>query len=260
MRRLFLALLFLSSCPSAAKGLLVSPSRLWLTAAAGASVDETLVLTPTTAERTRVTVSIETFGLDADGRPWRGSGSETPRSLTSLLDVDPKGLVIEDGKPVSLHVRLSPPARAGGSYWAAIALEVEPVETMGTDGTPIDVVTRLVVPVFVTVEGGSPSRLAVEDVVARTAGNGTIELTATVENIGSDVVRTLAFLTLEEPGPGSAVEVATGQVTGLTLLPGFPRRIRAVVPMPLSTHGGLVANVMIPYGERLAEAQAVVAP
>jgi len=260
MRRLFLALLFLSSFPVAAKGLLVSPSRLSVTVARGASVEETLVLTPTTAERTRVTISIETFGLDADGKPWRGPGSETPRSLTSLLDVDPKVLVMEDGKPVSLHVKLSPPARAGGSYWAAIALEVEPVETEGTDGAPIDVVTRLVVPVFVTVAGGPVPRLAVEDLVARLKADGAIELTATIENIGSDVVTTIAFLTLDEPGPGSGVEVATSQVTGLTLLPGFPRRIRAVVATPPGTHGGLVANVMIPYGERLAEAQAVVTP
>lgn len=262
MRRLFLALLFLSSGTAAAKGLLVSPSRLSVTAAPGASVDETLVLTPTTAERTRVTISIETFSLDADGKPWRGPGSETPRSRKSLIEVDPKSLFLEDGKAVSLRVKLTPPAPAVGSYWAAIVLEVEPVETMGAGETPIDVVTRLVVPVFFTVAGGTAPRLVLEDLIARPMADGSVEITATVENTGSDIVRTPAFLTLEEPGPGGPIEVATLEIPGLTFLPGFPRRIRAVInaKAPLPPHGSLVAGVLIPFGDRLAEAQVPVAP
>jgi hypothetical protein len=259
MRRLFAALFLLSAVPASAKGLLVSPSHLSVTAVHGASADETLVLTPATAETTHVAVSVETFGLDADGRPWRGPGSETPRSLTSLLDVDASSLVLEDGKPVSLRVKLTPP-ESTGSYWAALVLEVEPVETAGSPDVPIHVVTRLVVPVFVTVLGGAAPRLALEGLVARSMADGSVEITGTVENTGSEVVRTPVFLTLEEPSPGGAIEVATREIPSLTFFPGFPRRIRAVVSAPLSARGSLVAGVLIPYGEFLAESRVPVAP
>lgn len=260
MRTLLAALVLFSSLPAAGKGLLVSPSSLALVAPPGAAVEETLVLTPATAERTRVTASVEAFALDADGQPWRGAGSASTRSAPSLLEIQPRAFVLESGKPATLIARFSPALSASGSYWAAVVLEVEPVETVGAGDWPIDVIARLVVPVFITVDGGAPPRLAVESLAAKEAGDGAVDVVATVENTGSVLVKTLALVSLEEWGQDGPVEVATGRVTGLTLLPGFPRRIRATLKAPRRAERALVARVLVPYGERLAESEDVVRP
>ncbi len=241
--------LILLPVPLAGKGLLVSPSHLFVDA--DEDGERTLVLKPTTAEPTRVVIGVRTFLLDPDGRPRLGA-HEGNRTRADLVTIEP-GFVLLDGDPVTVRVRLHAPPE-GGSTWAAIVLDVEPVEAAGEGGAPVAVVTRVVVPVVVTRRTSEPSPLALEKVHARAETDG-IEVTALVRNDGPSVVRTYAEVIVEEPGVGGRLEVAQGRVPNLVLFPGLPRLIHAHLAVEKSVRTDRFVHIFVPSGKRFLEAE-----
>lgn len=236
--------------PLAAKGLLVSPSHLFVDA--DENGERTLVLKPTTAEPTRVVIGVRTFVLDPDGRPLLGAHDAGNRARADLVTVEP-GFVLLEGEPVTVSVRLHAPPE-GGSTWAAIVLDVEPVEASGGNGAPVAVVTRVVVPVVVTRGTSETASLAFEEVHARAETDG-IEVTALVRNDGPSVIRTFAEVTVEESGSGHRVEIAQGRVPNLVLFPGIPRVVRArlvVAPPPKTDR---FVHIFVPAGKRFFEVE-----
>lgn len=248
-RALVLGLILLP-VPLAGKGLLVSPSHLFVDA--DEDGERTLVLKPTTAEPTRVVIGVRTFLLDPDGRPRLGAHDEGSRTRADLVTLEP-GLVLLDGEPATVRVRLHAPPESG-STWAAIVLDVEPVEAAGGGGAPVAVVTRVVVPVVVTRGTSEPSPLALENVHARAETDG-IEVTAQVRNDGPSVVRTYAEVIVEESGAGDRLEIAQGRVPNLLLFPGLPRLIRAHLAVEKPARADRFVRIFVPSGKRFFEAE-----
>ena len=248
-----LALLLLP-VPLVAKGLLVSPSQLFVDA--DENGEWTLVLKPTTAEPTRVVIGVRTFLIDEGGRPLLDARDpDNPlgrRTRTDLVTVEP-ALVLLEGEPATVKVRLRAPPGAG-SAWAAIVLDVEPVEAASGRGAPVDVVTRVVVPVVVTRGTSEPPVLALESVRARVEPGG-IEVTALVRNEGPAVVRTFAEVTVEESGGPSRLEIAHGRVPNLVLFPGLARLVRAHLVVAPSPREDRLVRVVVPAGTRFFEAE-----
>lgn len=242
--------LILLPVPLAGKGLLVSPSHLFVDA--DGDGDRTLVLKPTTAEPTRVAIGVRTFLLDPNGRPVLGAHDAGNRTRADLVTVEP-GLVRLDGDPVTVRVRLHAPPE-GGSTWAAIVLDVEPVEAAGGNGDPVAVVTRVVVPVVVTRKTPQPSPLALEQVRASAEPDG-IVVTALLRNDGSSVIRTYAEIIVEESGAGGRLEIAQRRVPNLVLFPGLPRLIRAHLDVGPSATADRFVRLFVPSGKRFFEVE-----
>jgi hypothetical protein len=243
-------LLLVSSGPLLGKGILIIPSHLFVSA--DGDSEQTLTVKPTTGEPTLVAIGVQPFLLDPDGRPRLGARDEANRTRPDLLTVEPRLLHLE-GSPATLTVHLHAPE--AGSAWAAIVLDVEPVETDDGGGGDVSVVTRVIVPVVVTRTVLEPPRLAIDDVRAHADADG-IDVTARVRNDGTSVVRTYAELTIEETG----VEIATQRVEDLILLPGLSRNVHGRVATKAAQ--GLDDRprkvvVFIPVGGRLFEAAAV---
>jgi hypothetical protein len=241
-------LLALLPVPLAGKGVLVSPSHFYLSA--GDESVQTLVVKPTTAEPTRVAIGVQPFLLDADGRPRLGARDGENRSLASLVTIEPAFILLE-GAPATVTVRVHAPAR-GGSAWAAIVLDVEPVE--GDGG--VAVMTRVIVPVVVTRETRQPPHVVLEGLRAR-AEVGGLEVTALVRNDDTSVVRAGAELILEESAADGFAETARSRVSGLVLFPGVVRRVLGHLPAAPPAGAARVVRIVVPVGEIVFEAEVV---
>ena len=204
---------------------MVSPSAVYVVVPPGGELSTELVLTPSDPSDTRVTASVDAFTLSLDGEPQRGAGG--PR--TARLVIAPSAFLLQGGKPEKLSVRYTVEPSARGSFWAVIVLDVESVRQIDEEGRPLAVVTRLAVPVFVTVEGGTSSEVRIGDVRAVVAGGGQVELEATLENVGDSLARVSGAWLLEGGDEKNRVELATSDLKDVLVLPGNRRRIRCVI-------------------------------
>jgi hypothetical protein len=224
-----LAVLLLLSGSARAKGLVVSPSSVFLVAPSGAAAEGRLTLSGTTPEPTRVAVSARDFVLDAVGTPaW--TSEPQPRGLESRLAAASDTVEIAGREAVPLAFRVTLPEGAEGSYWTALVLEAEPVTRSSAAGVEVDVVARLVVPVFVTVEGTSRGSARLVDLTARRLDGERVGVRLTLENAGSCLVRGLLLFSVEEESTGGApIEVATAEIPDLLVLPGASRRVETLM-------------------------------
>jgi hypothetical protein len=207
-----------------AKGISVSPAHLFADVKAGDEWSQTIAVSPADATRTRVSVSVDAFVLDADGNPQRGSRS----GATADLAVETREVVLDGGRRESVTVRCRVPETAAGTLWAVVLFEAEPVERPGAGDKPVLVVTRLAVPVFLTVSGTERRDLRILglDVVSATAGR--VDVSARVRNEGNAVLRPTGLWTVEEaPGGAEPVELATADVEPAVILPGSTRVLHA---------------------------------
>jgi len=193
------------------KGVTVSPSSIFATVAPGGELSREIVLTPSSLSPTRVTISVDAFTLDLDGEPQRGPALSNA-ARTARLAIEPRAVILEDGKPKTISVRWTVDAAARGSFWAVVLFEVEPVRQIDEEDHSVDVVVRLAVPVFVTVEGASHPDLRIGELHAAPASDGGVEIEATLENGGDSVVRPSGVWALEEDTDRGAVEVASSEL------------------------------------------------
>jgi len=246
-RTIAAAALLVAARGVAARGLVVSPSAVF--ARAGETAERTLVLRPTSAGRTRVSIGVSAFAVDEDGRPSL-TGRPGPRDASALVAVSP-GTVVLDGGPVEVTLRLGTPA-GEGSVWAAVVMDVEPVELEASAGMPVEVVTRVVVPVVITPANGRED-VAIRALEARRDAS-VVEVTALLVNDGSAVARAVADVALEEGSEEAPVEIATRHVSGVLLFPGQSRRL--VLRLDSSLPSAAAVRLLLTAGARRAESVA----
>lgn len=246
-RTIAAAALLVAARGVAARGLVVSPSAVF--AQSGEAVTRTLVLRPTSAGPTRVAIGVVAFSVDEDGRPSL-TPRPGPRDASSLINVSPRSVVL-DGNPAEITLTLGK-SETRGSVWAAVVMDVEPVEVAAPAGAPMMVVTRVVVPVVITSASGEDS-VAIRDLCAW-AGPAGIEVTALLANDGPAVVRAAADVALEDGPEGASVEVATRHVPAVLLFPGQSRRISLRLGSSAPPSGSV--RLLLTAGTRIAESVA----
>lgn len=224
---------------------MVSPSAVYALVPPGGELSTEILLTPSDPSDTRVTASVEAFALSLDGEPQRGAGG--PR--TARLTIAPSAFLLHGGKPAKLSVRSTVESSARGSFWAVILLDVEPVRQVDDEGRPIAVVTRLAVPVFVTVErAAASSEVKIGDVRAASAAGGPIELEAMLENVGDSLARVSGVWVLEGGDEKNRVELATSDLKDVLVLPGTRRRIRCVIAEAGAIARAQSGELLLRYG------------
>lgn len=223
---------------------MVSPSNVFAVVPAGGELSRELVLTPSDFSDTRVTASVDSFSLRLDGQPERGAGGQR----TAQLTITPSSFLLQGGRPEKLAVRCAVDASARGSFWAVILLDVEPVRQVDEDGRPLAVVTRLAVPVLVTVEGAAPPDVRIGDVQAASIGGERIELEATLENVGDSVARVSGFWVLEAGNETDRVELASSDLKDVVVLPGTRRRVRCVIVEARAVARAESGELLLRYG------------
>lgn len=241
---IFSMLSTLSPAVAWGKGLMVSPSNVYAVVPAGGELSREIVLTPSDSSDTKVTASVDSFTLGLDGEPERGTNG--PR--TAALTIAPSSFLLRSGRPETLTVRYVVDKAARGSFWAVILLDVEPVRQTDEDGKPLAVVTRLAVPVFVTVDGAAHSDLRITDVKSTSVGGERIELEATLENEGDSVAKVSGFWVLEAGGATDRVELASSDVKDVLVLPGTRRRVRCVIAEARAAARAESGELLLRYG------------
>lgn len=225
----------------------MSPSSIFAVVAPGGVLSREITVIPSSPAATRVTVSVEGFTLDADGLPVRGQ-HVVDAQRTARLTASPRTFVLESGRSQKVTLRCAVDDAAQGSYWAVALLEVEPVRQVGEDGRAVNVVARLAVPVFLTIEGASHPDLKIGELRAVPAADGRVDAEAMLENVGDSVVRVSGAWALEENGPGGSVEVASSDVKEVVVLPGAPRRLRATLAAPGTDGRARLVLLLLRYG------------
>lgn len=223
---------------------MVSPSSVYALVPAGGELSRELVLTPSDSSDTRVTATVDSFSLGLDGEPERGAGGQRAARLT----ISPSSFLLKGGRPEKLSVRYSVAGPALGSFWAVILLDVEPVRQIDEDGRPLAVVTRLAVPVFVTVEGATHPDVRIGDLHASALGGERIELEATVENVGDSIARLSGAWVLEAGNGADRAEVAFTDLKDVVVLPGAKRRVRGVILEANAVKSADSGELLLRYG------------
>ena len=229
------------------KGVTVSPSSIFAVVAPGGELSCEIVLTPSSLSPTRVTASVDAFTLDLDGAPQRGPAVSNA-ARTARLSIEPRTVTLENGKPKTISVRWAVDAAARGSFWAVVLFEVEPVRQTDEEGHSVNVVARLAVPVFVTVEGASHPDLRIREFRAIPTPDGSVEVEAILENVGDSVVRPSGAWALEEDTERGPVEVASSELKDVVVLPGVPRRLWATLVGPEIGGGPRFGVLALRYG------------
>lgn len=240
-------LLIAAAIPLSAKGVLVNPSALYLTTSPTEPLQASLNLTPTSSEPTMVTASIDSFVMDSGGRPARASTGQP----SDALRLDRNRFRMEQRETLRLTFNL--PDGARGSFWWAVVLEVEPVNQDLGHGVKRAIVTRVMVPVVVTVaESGDP---VVELIDAKaTIGEAAVDVFVTVANRGNTVVRSKLYAALERAGSPSPIELSASESGEILLLPGGTRRLR--LRLARAAGSGNVVRLYFPCGRSVASASA----
>lgn len=222
----FLLVLLALALPASAE-MSVRPARLDLTAAAGEAITTTLAVAPASPS-----VSIEPFHIDPEGNPHLGHANGA-NDLSSWITVQADG--------DELQIRVAVPREARGTYWCAIV-----VADVAPRGSGAKIVTRMIVPLFVTVEGTEERRVGIHDLRAVQNGNDVI-VSAELHNEGNTVVRVPHFIALENES--ADVELAADVREPVLILPRGSRRIVA----RLSASVAAIAAVYATFGETTRE-------
>lgn len=248
------AALLVLALPALADGLLVAPSNIRANLPAGGKLVRQIILTPTDRRPVRVRVTIEPFILDEEGTPDHGPGKTPVSSRVAGLEVAPRELQLEGGSPGVLEVRCTAPPELRGTSWAAVLIDVETAGLTQERGRATIVITRVAVPVFVTVEGTERPDLTIEGLKAQWSPRGGIEFDAVLENRGNTVLRASGAWAAEK----GSLELASEDFEEIVILPGFRRRLHGDLGGALGDARPISGHLWVRFGPgagRVVDAQ-----
>lgn len=221
----WIASLFVCASTAAAKGMLVQPSRFYLTADPGGSIEASMMIAPASSEATAVTLSVVSFVLDENGQPHRCAGCAGEKSLSDFIEVIPTRATLRNGDYTPFTIRGKLPPNAHGTYWAAIGVETDPVDIASGQGERSLVTPRVSVPIFVTSASAPGARIVIESLRAM-ATTDAIEVVTRVRNLGETVVRAPLAVSLERADGRAPLELAMAEEGPVVVLPHGARTLR----------------------------------
>ena len=206
----------LLAIPVRADGLVVTPARLW--ESSPRAEPRSYVFRASGDDLSHWSVTLESFTLDAEGRPSRtpaGPAAAPFRIAATSLDSE-SGVVT---------VAFDPPAGSDGSFWAALVLAGPPLRQSWSDGAVI-IEPVVIVPLVVTIGEQQPS-VEFRGLEAFRTREG-IEVRARIQN-GGTALRLSPQLVLEKAGD-VPIECSVTAMTPVVLLPSDDRSLRVILP------------------------------
>lgn len=235
-------LAFAAAASAEALGIFVQPPHVY------ASVDAPSIMSPqitltSTGEDAAVVVTPTFFDMDDRGRP-RGCDVESGRTLVPWVSVTRSRLVLTSARSEMLEFRLAVPRSAAGSYWCAVAIDVQPL----IRSSALAVQPRIMVPVVVTVRGTGDARVRVGALSAFIASEREIVVEGSISNEGNVLLRAPLVVAIETGASIDPVEIASSDDATLFVLPGRRREFRVTIRGAFAGVRPLTASVWIPAG------------
>ncbi|MCU0224674.1 MAG: hypothetical protein MUF27_11540 [Acidobacteria bacterium] len=239
---------------SQARGVVATPVQLGLVGQPGATVSDVILVASPREEQNSIRVALADFVKDEDGRARPPVPGDNLRSCSPWLTIDKTEFTTPERGRVELRVTARIPPDATGTYWAVVELQALPPPRGPERGMAVAIVPSVAVPVVVSVAGTENRVVSLAGPVEVSVLEGAVEASVLVENSGNAaVILTGAFALEQQAGnTGDAVEVASGDVSPVTSLPGSRLRVKAKVPWSGSLDG-LSAHAYLRYGPGPAE-------
>ena len=247
MRKL-LSLALLLSLAQAQTGVGVSPPRVLLPLAPGASATQTVVVDHPGRQGTlRVSVVLSDVLLKPDGAPLYLDPGSHPRSLVRWLSLTPLEFLLQPqaSQEVRYTVQVPPDAEAG-TYWGIIFFESGPAqERQEGGGIGIRVRTRVGHVVYVDVGRVVRSGRIQGVRYQPPSGREGAVLRVVFQNTGNGVLRLKGRVEVRD---AQGKVVAQALVPETASLPGATHEVPAPLEKPLSP-GRYVVLAVLDYGE-----------
>lgn len=247
MRKL-LGLLLLTTLAQAQTGVGVSPPRVLLPLAPGASATQSVTVDHPGRQGTlQVSVVLSDVLLAPDGRPLYLDPGSHPRSLVGWLSVSPLEFLLQPqgSQEVRYTVRVPPEAKEG-TYWGIVFFESGPAQGReGGGGIGIRVRTRVGHVVYVDIGRVTRSGRIQGVRYLPPAGREPATLRVVFQNTGNGVMRLTGRVEVRD-AQGKAV--AQVQVPETASLPGATHEVPVPLEKPLSP-GRYVVLAVLDYGE-----------
>ncbi|GAB5601515.1 hypothetical protein FJNA_00390 [Thermus sp. FJN-A] len=247
MRNL-IPLLLLLSLAQAQTGVGVSPPRVLLPLAPGASATQTVTVDhPGRQGNLRVSVVLSDVLLKPDGAPLYLDPGSHPRSLVRWLAVSPLEFVLQpQGNQEVRYTVQVPPGAQDGSYWGIIFFESAPAQGQeNREGIGIRVRTRVGHVVYVDVGRVVRSGRIQGVRYQPPAGREGATLRIVFQNTGTGVMRLKGRVEVREATGKTVAQVAVPEAASL---PGATHEIPAPLEKPLAP-GRYVVLAVLDYGE-----------
>lgn len=200
-------------------------------------------------EEARVRVGLADFDLDLEGRLAAGKAGE--RSCARVARVDRGELDLPAKSEATVRVRVDLPDGPPGTYWCLLTFEADAGARRSPDGSAVQVVPRVSVPILVTVSGGPPSKVTGSFGPSLERRGTPLAASLVLKNDGLSAVGLTGALSAEEAGGAGTVEVARQTVPTFLLLPGHARRLVLEVPARSALPLRLRAEFEFGEGRRL---------
>jgi len=205
----------LPALPAAAQSSVeVSPLRVELKAAAGATTTQAITVSNTGTGAIRVRAVVSDWHLSRDGSPQFVEAAESKYSASAWIRVAPPEVVIDAGRESVVRFTLSVPADASpAGYRTGILFEFSPA-----GGSPVpqarevQVRSRIATLIYANV-GEPPANVELIDLQARIVAGQPPQIVAVLKNAGKRTVRTRGTLTLYDKA---------GAVVSQTVVPDVP--------------------------------------
>ena len=209
-----LAVLLLASPAAAQVSVEVSPLRIELKAAPGASTTQSVTVSNSGKDAVRVRSTVSDWHLSRDGSPQFVQATDPGYSATSWVRVAPPEIVVPAGTEVIVRFTLAVPADAGpAGYRTGILFEFSPADgPVAPKGREVQVRSRIATLIYANV-GEPPAAVDLVDLAPRIVKDQPLQIIAVLKNTGRRSVRTRGTLTLYDK---------SGAVISQTVVPDVP--------------------------------------
>jgi len=225
-----LAVLLLAAPAAAQVSVEVSPLRIELKAAPGASTTQSVTVANSGKDAVRVRSTVSDWRLSRDGSPQFVQATDPGYSATSWVRVAPPEIVVPAGTEVIVRFTLAVPADAGpAGYRTGILFEFSPADgPVAPKGREVQVRSRIATLIYANV-GEPPAAVELTDLQPRATPGQPAQIVAVLKNTGKRTVRTRGTLTLYDKA-GTAVSQTV--VPDVPVLPESEREVAAAAINP----------------------------
>jgi hypothetical protein len=150
-----------------------------------------------------------------------------------------------------VRVRVDLPDGPPGTSWCLLTFEVVAAARRAADGSAVQVVPRVSVPILVTVSGGAPAKVTAAFSGPPERRGDALIAELTFRNEGNAAAEITGAVSAEEAGGAGVVELHRSPVRAFLLLPGGSRRLPLELPVKSALPIRLRADFDMGEGRRL---------
>ena len=221
--RAALAILLLAAPAAAQVSVEVSPLRVELKAAPGATTTQSITVTNTGKNAVRLRSTLSDWHLSRDGAPQFVPAADGRYSATSWVRLAPPEIVVPAGTEVVVRFTLAVPTDASpAGYRTGILFDFAPADGPAVPkAREVQVRSRIATLIYANV-GEPPAAVELTDLQPRVTPGQPAQIVAVLKNTGKRTVRTRGTLTLFDTR-GTAVSQTV--VPDVPVLPESEREV-----------------------------------